>query len=98
LNDVYEEPERPASVGQVREKTYRFALQPEAGGGEVWVKRFQDYWERQEKRFGIEFRPQMVMGVDREAMTITSQVMVQRILPGRRTPKEARHNAPVALQ
>lgn len=98
MNDVYEELSRPAYVGQVREKSYRFLVQPEPGGGEMWARRFQRYWERQEKRFGIEFRPAMVIGVDRTNMVITCQVMVSRVLPGIRRPKIETHNAPVALQ
>lgn len=98
MNDVFEELDKPAYPGQVREKRWRFLIQPEAGGGERWMKRFQDYWARQERRFGLEFDERMVIGVDREAGVIVSQVMVRRLKPGKRIPKAEVRAAPVALQ
>lgn len=98
MNDVFEELDRPAYPGQIREKSYRFLVPPEQGGGDMWMTRFQRYWERQERRFGIEFHPSMVIGVDRTNNVITCQVMVQRIRPGKRVPKLATHPTPLTVQ
>ncbi len=96
MNDVYEELKTPAYPGQERSRKWGYLIRPTSPYDEMWVKRAREYWERQEKRFGIEFAA-FQMELREEEGAIATYAIVRRLKPGKRVPQR-QHEAPLLAQ
>lgn len=84
---IYCTMKNPAHVGEVRAKSWPLAL---VTGKEhespLWSQRAREYWERQERRFGLRMSHfTLTVGNFRETgPVITTFSVVEAVLPGRR--------------
>lgn len=78
----------PILPKQLRMQSYRYLVEPVDEQDPVWVKRFQTYWTRQERIYGMRLTP-FTMMIDREEHIISSYAAVQSVMPGERTLNKA---------
>lgn len=92
IGSTYRQPKKPFRIGGWRVKHWQAVLPPDGLDDPVWVKRAVDYWELQEKTFGIKLSPgTLSMNVitqdgQPDQIVVSTSAMVLDILPGHRTP------------
>lgn len=84
LAGTYRAMKVPPKAGQVRTKSWRILIATEEDDP-TWAKRAQEYWERQERVYGLKMSNFTLM-VDHELMAITTVSIVAEVLPGAREP------------
>lgn len=90
---VYAPMKNPAYEGELRAKSWKLVIYDESmERSPLWAQRAKDYWERQERKFGLVMSDftLTVGNFPETGPVITTFSTVLRILPGRRDPALAR--------
>lgn len=82
-NDVYRDLAKPAYRGQMRRKIWAYLIEPQTFPDEMWTKRAREYWELQEKVYGLKLGG-FTLNIDRERRHIHTHAPVVAVLPGKR--------------
>lgn len=90
---VYRVAEKPFEVGQARKHRWKTVLGPQmAATDATWQQRASDYWDLQERLYGVSLSRREVI-VDEEAGIVTTLALVEEVYPGERTDEHARVSA-----
>lgn len=82
--NVYREAKHPFVKGQPREKIWRAILPPVvAQDDETWARRCRDYWERQERVYGVRMSDYTML-LDATQGLVYTRAVVLDVLPGQR--------------
>lgn len=87
MNDVYKAMTKPAYKGQLRRKIWAYLIEPQTFPDEMWTKRAREYWELQERTYGLRLAG-FTLNIDREHRHIHTHAMVTAVLPGKRVKVE----------
>ena len=87
MNDVYRLMANEPEARQLRAKSWRYMIEPIHEQDPLWVKRAREYWELQEKVYGIEMSD-FTLAIDRELNVITTFSVIKRVKPGKRVRYE----------
>lgn len=86
---VYAPMKQPASIGELRSRTWRLPIfDAKAESSPIWMKRAQEYWERQERKYGLVMSDFTLTAGNfpETGPVITTFSVVLEVLPGRRDP------------
>lgn len=87
MNDVYRLMANPPEPRQLRAKTWRYLIEPVHEQDPLWIKRAKDYWELQEKIYGLEMSD-FTLAIDRELQVVTTFSAILRVKLGKRVRYE----------
>jgi len=74
---------KPATVGQLRSKTVATLVPPTGDDDPLWRERFREYWELQEKVYGLRMSD-FTYVYDDDIQMVTSFSTVLEVLSGTR--------------
>lgn len=91
---VYRLPRKgPIAVGQLRSMAWSAILPPVVSQDDpTWSARCKDYWERQERLYGVRLSDFMMI-LDADEGTVSTFATVLDVLPGERTDDWSRVHA-----
>lgn len=83
--NVYRQAKSPFERGELRMKAWRAILPPViAQDDPTWTQRCKEYWELQERLYGVRVSDFMMI-IDTEESVVCTYVTVLEVLPGERT-------------
>lgn len=86
---IWQEARRPFAVGELRSRTWRCLIPAEGDDDPLWAERAKDYWQLQERTYGVKFFDRIANAYDPDLMTMTTFATVERVLPGQRIDMRA---------
>lgn len=88
-SDVFLIAKHKPEVGELRMRSWRWIVPPTHDTDRVWAKRCKDYWDRQERIYGMRLSD-FTMLIDWEGGFVSTYAVVLTVMPGERTANKQR--------
>ena len=86
--NVWKAMKRTPRQGQVRHKMWRYLVPPSGEADPAWAKRCADYWELQERTYGVKMS-NFTIAIDWIEGVVITYAVIERVLEGRRLTDDA---------
>ncbi len=81
--NVWKAMKKPAIVGRVRHKMWRYLIPPTGEDDPHWAENCRKYWELQERTYGLKMS-NFTIAIDWGEGVVITYALIERVLEGRR--------------